>query len=320
MMSTRTWWLLGKIAVSVGLLALLFTRVDVGQAVGELARAAPNWVALAMAATVVAFIVNTCKWQLLFRTLGANPPFLRLLQLNYVGLFYSMVLPGQVGGEVVKGLRLARDGVLPAHSAISIGMDRLTGLVALGALGTVALLLAPATPLRAQFLALGVAIVLMGALLFPLLRRRSGGKPGGFGPYFLPPAVRSFLGSIHGYRAGKSDLALALVYSAAYQALVVASNYLVAVSLGVAVTLPEIGWIVAFVSLINLLPIAFAGLGVREGAYVFLLSQYGVPLSSGLAVALVVLLLLVVQAVVGACCEVFPMRSAAQLPSKASRE
>ena len=213
-MNRRAWWWTAKFVVSSGLLVLLLTRVDVGQAAAELSHADPVWVVLAMGATFAAMAVTTLKWRLLLRNLSASPPFWRLLQLNYTGLFYGMVLPGQVGGEVVKGLRLARDGVPPAHSAISIGMDRLTGLVALGGLGTGALLLAPATPFRAQFLALGAAIVLSGALMLPLLRRRMvDGAAGAAGPSSLPPAVRNFLASVQGYRAGKQHLALALVYS-----------------------------------------------------------------------------------------------------------
>ena len=313
MMTAGKWWMLAKALVSAALLALLATKVDAGQAGQELMRAEPVWVGLAGLATVAAFVVNTFKWRWLLTTLGVTPPFLRLLQLNYVGMFYGMVLPGQVGGEVVKAIRLTRDGVQPAQSTISIAMDRLTGLVGLGVLGTGALLLAPATPFRAQFLGLGVAMALGGVVLLPLLRRRSGELPGRAGPNFLPLAARGFLADLQRYRAGKHDLALALGCSVVCQALVVTSNYLVALSLGVEVTLPEIGWIVAFVSLINLMPIAFAGLGVREGAYTFLLGLYGVPLTSGLAVALVVLLLMLAQAAAGGVCELIPLRAPARL-------
>ncbi len=61
------------------------------------------------------------------------------------------------------------------------------------------------------------------------------------------------------------------------------SNYLAARALGIDIALPVLVWIVAAVSLINLLPVSVGGLGVREGAYVLLLSQNGVPVSSGLA-------------------------------------
>ncbi|MEK7217109.1 MAG: lysylphosphatidylglycerol synthase transmembrane domain-containing protein [Chloroflexota bacterium] len=319
-MTQGKWWLFAKATVSAALLALLATKVDLGQAGQELSRADPVWVGLAGLATVAGFVVNTFKWRWLLTTLGVTPKFLRLLQLNYVGVFYGMVLPGQVGGEVVKAIRLTRDGAQPAQSTISIAMDRLTGLAGLGVLGTGALLLAPATPLRAQFLGLGVAMALVGVALLPLLRHRPGVRSGGAGPNFLPTPARSFLADLQRYRVRRQDLALALGCSVVSQALVVTANYMVAVSLRVEVTLPEIGWIVAFVSLINLMPIAFAGLGVREGAYTFLLSQYGVPLSSGFAVALVVLLLLLAQAVAGGLCELVPLRPPARLTQQSPGE
>jgi hypothetical protein len=68
---------------------------------------------------------------------------------------------------------------------------------------------------------------------------------------------------------------------------------------------PALTWIVACVSLVHLLPISLAGLGIREAAYAGLLEQYGVPLASGLAVSLAVFGVILAQALIGGLVELW---------------
>ena len=70
-------------------------------------------------------------------------PYGALVQLTFIGHFYNMLLPGQVGGEAVKSVRLAQLGVSPAGAVFSVVADRITGLLALLVLGAVGITLAP---------------------------------------------------------------------------------------------------------------------------------------------------------------------------------
>jgi hypothetical protein len=138
--------LLLKAGFSIGLMAFLLTRIDAGQVLAGLASADPLWLGAALLAAIAAWCVNTWKWQRLLSLSGHSQPYPYLLGLNFVGMFYSIVLPGQISGEVMKGIRLARRGTGASVAALSIAFDRFTGLAALGAMGLGGLLLAPRVP------------------------------------------------------------------------------------------------------------------------------------------------------------------------------
>lgn len=307
-MTKERWWLILKLMVSLALLGFLLGRVDRAQVAALLLEANPMLLSLAFAATVAAWLLNTYKWQLLLRALGHVPTYRSLLALNYIGIFYSLVLPGQVSGEVMKGVRLVRSGCPAAHGAVSIGVDRLTGVLALGVLGLAGLLATPQIDVSRSLLWFAVAVTALtaGALLFMAARPP---RMGSWFPRARPFSyVRSPLSALWqalaAYGNARSVLLRALVLAVGFQVLVTFSNYLAALAVGVEVPFMGLVWIVALVSLAHMLPVSFAGLGVREGAYVFFISQYGVPFASGLSLALAVFGLLLLQGVIGGALEV----------------
>lgn len=275
-----------RAAISVALLAVLLGNVDTAQVTESLLRADLRWLAVAFLAALGAWAVNTAKWQRLLAVLGRRLPYGYLFALNFVGMFYSVLLPGQISGEVMKGIRLARGGAGTSEAVVSIGADRLTGLAGLGIIGLTGLLLAPKVPVSEAMLWLAAAAV--AAALAPFLLRR------------LPLVDR-----LAAYSRSPLTLGVALLQALVFQALVTLSNYFAAVSVGADIPLVALAWIVAAVSLVHLAPISLAGLGVREGAYVVLLQQYGVPASDGLALSLAVFGVIMAQALLGGVLELF---------------
>jgi hypothetical protein len=98
---------------------------------------------------------------------------------------------------------------------------------------------------------------------------------------------------------GLSALWLPLGLSLVFQAVVVYINLLICMALGIGMSFVQLLWVVAVVSLLQSLPISIAGLGVREGAYVYLLQLQGVPAASALALSLTVFGIQVLLAAAG---------------------
>ena len=74
---------------------------------------------------------------ILVRSLHADVPFKRLVELYFVGGFFNVFLPSGFGGDVVRILELAQD--VPAGLAAgTVIIDRLTGLMMLFALALLA--------------------------------------------------------------------------------------------------------------------------------------------------------------------------------------
>ena len=300
---------------SLALLTWLFTRIDVAQLAEALLTTDLTLWTAGLATAVAAWLLNTAKWRVLLRALGYPNPYLKLLALNFIGMFYSIVLPGQVSGEVVKGFRLARQGVPSGPTTMTITLDRLTGLVALGLLGLVGLLIAPPPFASGPFLALSALVVLAAASPIMLLVLRPSPHPAQPPPSNLN-LLQRFLyqaqEAIATYRRSPQVLALALVQALGFQALVAVSNYLIALSVGVQVSPIALLWIVSVVSLVSMLPLALGGLGLREGAYAFLLQQYGVPLSLGISLSLGVFGVILTLSVIGGVVEALWSRLAGE--------
>jgi uncharacterized membrane protein YbhN (UPF0104 family) len=63
-------------------------------------------------------------------------------------------------------------------------------------------------------------------------------------------------------------------------------RYLIALALGVHLSIWYFLLFIPIISLVTLVPISFSGLGVREGAYVYLFSQVGVEALSAVSMSL----------------------------------
>ena len=132
-----------KLGASGLLLVFVLSRIDGASLFHSFAQSDPS---LNLIATLVALLgwgINTFKWQILLVAPGVNISFRELLRLNFVGIFYNLVLPGQVGGEIVKGVQLTQRGISKSTAALSIGADRVTSLLALLVLGLSGAFLSP---------------------------------------------------------------------------------------------------------------------------------------------------------------------------------
>ncbi len=79
----------------------------------------------------LAAFISFLRWFALVRMLGVEFKLLDCLRLSYVGSFFNLVIPGAVGGDLVKAAYLARMN-LPRTQAIStLLIDRIIGLIGL---------------------------------------------------------------------------------------------------------------------------------------------------------------------------------------------
>jgi uncharacterized membrane protein YbhN (UPF0104 family) len=115
-----------------------FFKSDNGEIVhqgihGLLVDASGRWYLLVLAwlLLIVPFIVTAVRWRGLLRPQGIEMPLSRCLQLTFVGQFYSILLPGVTGGDLVKIVYTARLTGSYTKSLITILLDRVLGLVAL---------------------------------------------------------------------------------------------------------------------------------------------------------------------------------------------
>ena len=147
----KQWRLLGSV-VLVGVLAW---RIDWTQAAGALAHAHAHWALWAAGLGVYLFAqaVSAGRRGMLARVQGFGGSQLRYLGYYFIGMFFNLMLPTSIGGDMLRTWYLTtREGAaLPperrrAAAVLAVSGDRLNGLVALIGVACVAVLCCP-TPL-----------------------------------------------------------------------------------------------------------------------------------------------------------------------------
>lgn len=122
-------------------------------------------------------LITTARWTVLLGAVGTRLSFPAAMQLQWAALFFNVAIPGNVGGDVMKALYVARGEATEKREAIFLipVVERLTGLV--GLLVTGALFMPLATDvgggLRGTVFLLGFGS-LAGSLLLMMIARRQG--------------------------------------------------------------------------------------------------------------------------------------------------
>jgi uncharacterized protein (TIRG00374 family) len=131
-----------RLAMSIVLLGLLLSYVDLRTALNALRNVEPWLIILCTLIIAVGRILVAYRWHLLVRVGNAAVGLGALIRLIFVSSFLSAYMPGAIGVELLRIYGLAR-GTTLALAVSSVLVERLTALCALAALALLGLALAP---------------------------------------------------------------------------------------------------------------------------------------------------------------------------------
>lgn len=296
------WLLKGTVACS--LLAFLLARADLGLLWRLLSQQAPANLLTAIALQFLGIAVATAKWQLLLPDQSFRP----LFRLNMAAQFYSLVIPGQVGAEALKAYQLGRGQANAQSIAASVLFDKITCLIALLILGVGGALMTQLPlheTIRLSLIVLLVAgLTALTGLRLEALHRLVLINITHIGTRFprVEQVSKQLILFIDAWRAYAKhpvalwcSIAVGLIQEAMYIAIVA----VLAISLEIDLPILEWCWIFAIVSMAAIMPISLAGIGVREGAFVGLLTAFSIPAEQALALSLSIFALHVLLGLIG---------------------
>lgn len=272
----RLWLNVFRLVVSIGALAFLFSRVvSPDETFDVIRRANLSYLLAAFLLFTVSLVIRAYRWILLLRGLDLTIPFYRLVQLYFVGQFFSSFLPTQFGGDVMRAVELTED--TDASAAVgTVLLDRMTGLLVLLAMGLAALpFIAPQMERWLTILLVGVeaAGLLLGVLILEgrLLRKLTGWLPrvvslSGEGP--LAKIYAAVTGC--GWRA----VSQALLVSVGFNLVNIVINWLCGLAVGVDVGPGYFYAATPVLSVSGMIP-SIGGWGVREAVSAALFTAAG---------------------------------------------
>lgn len=260
-------------------------------AVGRMSAVAPVAAVLLLGSNI---IVGAVRWREVIRAYGVEPlPPLGFLMHGYlVAGFYNTLVPGNVGGDALRGHAARSAFSHAADSYVAVLVERGLGFAALVVLAGVGAWLSPAVPFwwAGPALLVGGASLVAVSIATPWLMRKVA--------RWLPTSLRVLVGDLttpHGTR----PLLVAILWSLVAQTGAVLASYVLVRDLD-----PHLGLVdsLAFIPIASLslyVPISLAGLGVREAAFVVLLGRVGVSPANATAASLAFMASLLVLAAAG---------------------
>ncbi|MEA2898723.1 MAG: glycosyltransferase 2 family protein [Bradyrhizobium sp.] len=265
---------LAKVLLSLSLLILVLSRIEFGQVVALLFKwSTALGILVAVCALVIQSILAAYRQIEILGVFGYQIGFMQSLRVWFSGLFVTQVAVTFIAGDFIRSVQLMGEGVPRRIAGRAIALDRLIGLAVLllmvAAIVPYVLSLSEDAHLRLSLMFLAIAsvagvVAIMAAGFLPSLFSR------------IPwPLVQHRLIDIAVDLAGVSRFAvaaprrlLAIVgLSLVMHLLNVFGIVIIARSLGIGDS-ANVAAIAIPVMLLAMLPISFAGWGVREAAMV----------------------------------------------------
>jgi uncharacterized membrane protein YbhN (UPF0104 family) len=227
--------------------------------------------AVAFAIYLAALLITFARWYCLVRALDLPFRLRDAVRLGFIGNVFNLVIPGAVGGDLVKAAFLIREQARKTQAVASMVIDRLLGLLGLFVLGAVSGAVAwraagPDIRMLIQLVWAAVAAGLLGLLVIftPPLYRPLEQLAAGRGRIDLVLAELVTMAAI--YRRKLGIVVAMLLVAVAGHALYVLSFYTVSRAI-FPVGLPSLAdhyVIVPLVLFTTAVPLPFGALGLTE--------------------------------------------------------
>jgi uncharacterized protein (TIRG00374 family) len=273
--------LAAKVALSVGLMAVLIARIPLASVAESLRAARPEWLAAAFGLLLLSNLVGAYQWSQLLVAVGIRIPLWKVCAYYHVGLFFNNFLPANIGGDLSRIADASRHGETRAAALSTVLLDRMIGTLALAGLALVTTLPAiDAFHLRVVYLALvaffAFSVTLVWVVFHPALLPSLERILGRVGLGGWKPQLDDLAQRLRGFRGQRALFLKLLSVALAVQVARILVHALVARALGLEIELAYFFLFVPLLAVIVSLPISFNGIGVREGAGVILFGLVGV--------------------------------------------
>lgn len=287
-----------QIGLSLVLLGWLLSHVGLDKVIHTLSNIDWVWYLPAFFLFLLNIIIRAYRWYLLLHSLNERPSLTHLTYLYFIGFFANNFIPSGFGGDVVKIASLRQSYGRGTEALSSVVMERVTGLMGSAIIALIALVwnaishttnieLPLALWIVILFISFGVPIAFVLVRWFELTRFITQRIPALSNlPKFdkLEQKLEQLEDTVRRYPI--PILLQSLAISIPFTLSLILVQYSIARALSVDVPLAVFGLFVPIIAIVNLLPISFNGLGLREGVYLFLFGSIGVVKDSAVAMSL----------------------------------
>lgn len=270
-----------RVLISVLLIGWIAYRFQFRLILGHMAHADKGLLLGAVCVFMASGMLGAVQWGVLLRFHGIALGFRGTLARYFMGLFFNYILPGFVGGDVVRVYKTALVSGKGTQAFSSTLADRIIGLLVLVLFSLGAFCLLPSGPAdEALPAAVVMFLVLAGFLGFFAIRRFGRFAAFLFGR-FIPGGIAGKIAAVydemHLMTRSPGTLARVMVLSCGIQLTRIGVHYLCGNAVGIHLGFAYFALFVPVMEIAASMPVSFGGVGVREMVGIGLFSAVGVP-------------------------------------------
>ena len=282
------WFLVGRAAVSVTLLWLVFRYVDAGGVRARLAELDPLWVLLGLAVSVLQVGVLAWRWRYTAARLGIDLPLREALSEYYLGILLNQLLPGGVTGDVSRAWRHARTDAPSGPAVRAVILERASAQVVMTLVAFASLLV---LPWASGAVRVALAVMTAGVLGVAVSAVARGSESESRLGRFWEDTRRALLTrDVYAVQLGSAVLVVG-----SYIGIFLVAARALGIETPTATVLP----LVAPVLMTMLIPVTVAGWGIREASAAGLWGLMGLTPEDGAAISVTYGLLVLVSSAPG---------------------
>ena len=305
-----------KFVISFIFIAYIIFKIDFGLLAESVSSVRPFYYLVSFIIVMANSVVLAQKYKIVMAPSGIYQPLSELVKINFICRFYSMFLTTAVGQSVIRWHLSTKHQKGRLRFVAVMVFERSTFFFALFWAVLISFLVAPdlnakiMTAYIYPLLAAGLVILSSFYLYLncpPVDRLINGILLGG-----KTKSDRSRVGTLYDfvrmfsmYRRQGKTLGVSLCLAFMWHFFFILRVYLLAVSMQVPLSFIDIMWMASVVLLIQVLPISFNGIGLREASYAFLFRIQDLPAEAGVLIGILLFSQLFFISVIGGILHLF---------------
>lgn len=301
---------LAKLVITALLFLYIFNKIDFKHFGATLRNARTDILIIGFIILWIAHFICIYRWRLLMRPLMPVLSQSSLFGIYCIGLFFNLIFPTVVGGDVVKMYYAGKPSKSYAESFAATFLDRDAGMFAMMIIACIAVIAYPvAVP------GIPVTIIIWSVFAAFILGNIA---------IFTPRCHRMLTGVLHRLKLSKLALKVdlisnafqvmgkhptvllgALIISVINQLVIISVAWIMALGLQLNIPLFYFLVFVPVITLISMIPISLNGMGLREYSFMSLFGAIGIQSASCLALGLLSSLAIILSSLPGGIVYIF---------------
>ncbi|WP_454064823.1 lysylphosphatidylglycerol synthase transmembrane domain-containing protein [Candidatus Nitrospira salsa] len=307
-------WLL-KFTVTILILTYIFSIIPYASIVTALNSLDVTAILSLIPIILISFLVAAGQLKMFTDNHQMHVSFMRIIGINFSTEFYNLFLPGYLAGGAIRWHKLSKDNKKRAEAFAALILNRVVNALTLALFGLICWTFDRTISTHEYyglfFLILSVGFLCLYTFLFSSYVTAAFQivSQHVFFQRLPTPIVRSLSQLIQAaveYRKlSVREHSVILVLSCLWHVLIGLFFVFLARALDIDLSFESLGWIRAILGFLLLLPISVSGFGVREGAIIFLFTDFGIAPATALAFSFLVFGRTLLLGLIGAFVELY---------------